>query len=132
MPEETVPKSEHHGVRADEGARVQQAERQERRPVAGLDQREGAEQHRRGREQEDRLRAAPARVRALDDGVHEQDERPGHGEGAGRVVAAARDGCLPALAQEHGAEHQGHPPMGTLMKKIHSQPGPSTSGPAIR
>ena len=72
----------------------------------------------------------PADVRRFDERVDEQDERTGAGECPGGVVASPSR-RRPALAQEKRGQRERAQAERMLMKKIHSQPGPSTSGPPI-
>ena len=97
-----------HGVRAGEGSRAKEVERQERRLVARLDQREGGDEQSRAEERADRPYVRPADGRRLDDGVDEQNERTGDSERPRGVVAPPRQRD-PALAQHQRRQHKpGH------------------------
>ena len=74
---------------------------------------------------------APAVRRRLDDRVHEQRERAGDRQRAGRVEASRRRRRRGSRGGAPGESASAATPTGMLMKKIHCQPGPSTSGPPI-
>jgi hypothetical protein len=101
-----MPKTSMTALAPDDRAGAEDAEPDERRPVARLDQREGSQQRRRAGEQGDRQWVSPAGVGRLDDRVDEQGKRAGDRERPSRVVAPLRR-RRPALAKEERREREG-------------------------
>ena len=109
--------------------RLEEAERHERRGRALLDDEEGDHQDGRRDQHADRLGRAPAGVVRLRQAVDEEHQARRDGDRAERVEVA-REALDAALADEaRDEEERRSTPIGTLTKKIHSQPAYSVRMP---
>ena len=132
MPNATVPKRSITSVGTDERARAEDAQRHERRADGAT--RSARRQPRSTADPATRrivCGVAPADVRRLDDRVDEQDERARDRQRPGGVIAPRASVAARLSRRSTGDSASAARPRGMLMKKIHSQPRPSTSGPPI-